>query len=63
MYFYLPYQNVSRKDYKDHLIARIAQACDPSTLDNVEDIAKEAQLAVCVSRISHVDTLSSFDIS
>ncbi|XP_071476879.1 uncharacterized protein [Diadema antillarum] len=42
------FENVQRADYKNHLLARISQACDPSTLDYEEDIAKETQLALCV---------------
>lgn len=53
-------QNVRRADYKDHLLARIAEACDPATLIDAEDIAKEKQISVAVS--SHYSLLLSLKI-
>ncbi|XP_030841605.1 uncharacterized protein LOC763292 isoform X2 [Strongylocentrotus purpuratus] len=42
------FENVRRADYKDHLLARLAEACDPATLIDAEDIAKEKQVSVAV---------------
>ncbi|XP_063963431.1 uncharacterized protein LOC129273642 isoform X2 [Lytechinus pictus] len=43
------FENVSRTDYKDHLLARIDRACDPSTLEDDEDTAIEKQVSRAVS--------------